>query len=334
MKFVELKKHLLQKKLFAVYNLCGDDGFLLDSAKNLFFTYVINNNELSKVKLSCETLTADRLKTILSTSSFLLGERVVLIGDLNIQKNKDILDVCVEYSKRPDPITTLVVVSNEPMLDIKKDAKFLSAKDCKFCMVDCNRLDKNMMARWIASNLAENSAKMSQDAISTLIDFSNGYLSNVEMEMQKLISYANGREITKQDVELLVTKDLEYGVFELTECLGRGDAKRSLLIVDDLMKETKTAQSVLGMIQNYFRRMFYVAITPGTNLQIAEKLGVKEWAVVKAKQTASLFTKAKLKDIVEMCGDLDFQVRTGKIAYKRAVDNLILYVLTNKRSDL
>ena len=55
---------------------------------------------------------------------------------------------------------------------------------------------------------------------------------------------------------------------------------------------------------------------------------------VKAKQTASLFTKAKLKDIVEMCGDLDFQVRTGKIAYKRAVDNLILYVLTNKRSDV
>lgn len=331
MKFVELKKHLLQKKLFAVYNLCGDDGFLIDSAKNLFFNYVVNNNELSKVKLSCESLTGERLKTILSTSSFLLGQRVVLIGDLNVQKNKDILEVCVQYSKMPDSLTTLVVVSNAPMLDAKKDAKFLASKDCGFCLVDCNRLDKNMMARWIASNLAENDAKMSQDAVSTLIDFSNGYLSNVEMEMQKLISYANGREITKQDVELLVTKDLEYGVFELTECLGRGDAKRALLIVDDLMKETKTAQSVLSMIQNYFRRMFYVAITPGTNLQIAENLGVKEWAVVKAKQSASLFTRAKLKNIFELCGQLDFQVRTGKIAYKRAVDNLILTILTNNK---
>lgn len=331
MKFVELKKNLIDAKLFAVYNLCGDDGFLIDSAKNLFFKYVIQDNELSKVVLSCENLEPQRLKTILNTSSFLMGKRVVLITDLNVQKNKDILSACVEYSKKPDDLTTLVVVSNEPMLDAKKDVKLLNSN---FCFVDCNRLDKLMMTRWIASNLKDMCATMAPDAVDTLIDFSNGYLSRIDLELQKLASYANGREITKQDVELLVTKDLEYGIFELTECLGRGDAKRSLQIVDDLMKETKTAQSVLGMIQNYFRRMFYCAITPGTNLQIANALGIKEWAVVKAKQTASLFTKAKLKDIVQLCGDLDHQVRTGKIQYKMAVDNLIFNILTNKRSNL
>ena len=329
MKFVELKKHLLGKKLFAVYNLCGDDGFLIDSAKNLFFNYVIANNELSKVKLTCENLTADRLKTILNTSSFLIGNRVVLIDDLNIQKNKDILNVCLEYSKNADDLTTLVVVSNEPMLDAKKDAKILNQPNSRFCFVDCNRLDKNMMTMWINLSLSEMGATMAPDAFDTLIDYSNGYLSNMDMELKKLVAFANGREITKQDIQLLATKDLEYGVFELTECLGRGDSKRSLQIVDDLMKETKTAQSVLSMIQNYFRRMFYCAITPGTNLQIAESLGVKEWAVVKAKQSASLFTKARLKDIVELCGILDFEIRTGKIAYKRAVDNLILYILSS-----
>ena len=331
MKFVELKKNLTNGKKYLVYNLCGEDGFLIDSSKRLLFKYLINNNELSKVVLSTEGLLPARFQTILNTSSFLMGNRVVLLKDLNVQKNKDLAKICLNYSKNPDQLTTLIVVSNEPLLDAKKDAKTL-AELKEYCFVDCNRLDKNMMTLWIMSNLKEQNATMTSDAIELLIDYSNGYLSKISNEIQKLVAYANGREINKKDVETLVDKDLEYGVFELTECLGRGDADRTLKIYNNLMLETKTAQSVLSMIQNYFRRMFYCSVTPKTNLQIATMLGVKEWAVVKAKQSASLFTKAKLKDIVELCGELDYSVRVGKIPYKMATDYLIFYILTNKRS--
>ena len=331
MKFVELKKNIIAGKKYSVYNLCGDDGFLIDSSKKIFFKYLINNNELSKVVLSCENLQANRLETILNTSSFLMGERVVLLTELNIQKNKDIINVCLKYAKNSDALTTLVIVSNEPILDSKKDAKILLELK-NFCFVDCNRLDKNMMNAWINSTLREQNATMSFDAIDTLIDYSNGYLSKISMEIQKLCAYANSRQITKDDVMLLVSKDLEYGVFELTECLGKGDAQRTLQIYDSLMSETKTALSVLSMIQNYFRRMFYCAVTPKTNIQIANLLGVKEWAVVKAKQSATLFTKATLKNILELCGELDFLVRTSKMPYKMATDYLIFYILTNNKN--
>ena len=325
MKFVELKKNLLSKSIYSVYNLCGEDLFLIDSSKKLFFKYLIDDNELSKVILSCENLQPERFKTILYTSSFLFGNRVVYIPDLILSKNKELAKICVEYSNNPDANTTLVVVSDEPIIPEKKE----NSKN--FCVVDCNRLDKKMMLAWLDSNLKENGTSMSPDAKDVLIDFANGYLSRISVEVEKLIAYANGRDITRQDVELLVHKDLEYGIFELTECLGRGDSVRSLQILNSLMQETKTAQSVLAMIQSYFRRMFYAVITPKTNAQIGAMLGVKEWAVAKAKQSASLFTKVALKNILELCGSLDYDVRTGKIPYKMAVDYLVFYILINSK---
>ena len=213
----------------------------------------------------------------------------------------------------------------------KKNNKILSNSNCKFCFVDCNRLDKHTMQMWIKSNLKEQNATMTDDAIEKLIDFSNGYLSKIAMELCKLESYASGKEIGVQDVELLVSKDLEYGVFELTECIGKKDVNRSLQIVESLMQESKTSQIVFAMISNYFRRMFYSAITPKTNLQIAGLLGVKEWAVAKAKQTATYFTKGTLKNIMELCAELDYDIRTGKISYKKAVDYLVFYILTSKK---
>ena len=172
---------------------------------------------------------------------------------------------------------------------------------------------------------------MADDAKVLLCDYTNGYLSKITIEIDKLVSYAKGREIVQDDVKLLVQKDLEYTVFELTENLGSGNSERTLQILDEMMSDKKTAPSVFSLIQNYFRRMFYASITPKTNLQIADDLGVKEYAIKKAKQQSLLFSKIKLKQIVNLCGDLDFKIKTSQIGYQNAVYYLVMYILTNKK---
>lgn len=335
MKFVELKKNLIDKRLFAVYNLCGEDIFLIDSAKNLFWTYVAQKNELSKVVLSCENLTTERLKTILNTASFFGGQKVVFISDLQVAKNKDITKFVIDYAKSPFAQNVLVVVSDVPIFDAKRDAKKiaeLNQNGYNFVFVDCNRLDKHTLLMWIQSQLKGKNQTMQYDAINMLIDYTNGYLSLIAIELDKLMTFCDGREITVQDVQLLVNKGLEFGVFELTECLGKGDSQRTFEILQDMMSQSKTAQAVFGMIERYFRRMFYVSITLGTNAQIAGLLGVKEYAVAKAKESAGLFSKVALKNIVEVCAELDFLVRSSKMPYKFAVDYLVFYILScNKK---
>lgn len=324
MKFVELKKHIVNEKHFCCYNLYGDDNFLVDSSINMFFNYIAQNNSFNIATLSSEDIDASKLSVALNTTSFLGGTKVVLVKYLDNSKNKQVTSYIEQYLiKNPNEMAVLVVTSKEPVF-AEKTAKQLQNK---FVSVDCNRLDLNMIYAWINSALKEQSATMQNEAKVKLVEYTNGYLSKISIELNKLINYAAGREITVQDVQTLTTKDLEFSVFELTENLGRGNSAKTFDILNQMMSDKKAAPSVFAMIQNYFRRMFLSCISTGTNAQIASQLGVKEFAVKKAKEVASLYSKPNLKAVVDLCAELDHKIKTSQINYNSAVNYLVLFIL-------
>ena len=329
MNFVELKKHVQSNDLYCCYNLYGDDSFLIDSGINFFFNYVAKD-ELSRTKLSAENFDAKNLISILNTSSFFGGKKVVLIKDVDADKDKQIIDAILKYQQNPNFANILLISSKNPLFDEKKLQNF--NKTSKFlCNIDCNRLDNSYIFVRINAVLQAQNCTMTDEAKWLLINYTNAYLSRIELELSKLISYAGARQITENDVKLLVKKELEYSVFELTESLGQGNEQKTYEIFNDMMADKKMAPSVFGLIQNHFRRMFFSAITPKTNAQIAEMLGVKEYAVKKAKEQSQNFTKVNLKNIVDLCADLDFKIKTSQIGYQNAVQYLVSYILINNR---
>ena len=225
MKFAELKKHIVTNNLYCCYNLYGDDSFLINTSENLFFKYVANDVDLNKTVLSSENFEAKNLLSVLGTISFLGGTKIVLLRVVDDQKIKDISNAVLEYQKNPNNANILIISSQNPIFDEKK-AENLNNNQNFWCNVDCNRLDRNLVFAWMNSALTQKNATMADDAKVLLCDYTNGYLSKIAIEIDKLVSYAKGREIVQDDVKLLVQKDLEYTVFELTENLGSGNHLR------------------------------------------------------------------------------------------------------------
>ena len=330
MKFVELKKHILAGNLFCCYNIYGDDSFLIDTCQSFFIKFVANNMELSQAILSAENFDEKVLLSNLNTSSFLGGRKVVFLKGIDEGKEKPICDAIVNYEKSPNAENILVIISKNPLFDEKK-LQFLNKNGNFICNVDCGRLDESNILVWIELNLKEKNISMTDTAKRLLMDYTNCYLSRISIEIDKLASYAKGRQIVDEDVKLLVNKELEYSIYELTENLSLGKAKETYLVLNEMISDKKVAPSVFSLIQNHFRRMFFAAITPKTNLQIAEELGVKEFAVKKAKVQSQNFSKVILKDIVELCADLDFRIKTSQISYLNAVNYLVSYILLNNK---
>lgn len=330
MKFVDLKKHLISQNYYCCYNIYGDDSFLVDSSKNMIINYATNKNEFDRIVASAENFNAESLLANLNSVSFFGGKKLVLIGGVESAKSKDILNFVTSYLKNPNPNSILVVISDVPLLEDKK-LQEINSEGNIIAPVDCSRLEKNIISNWINSELNKKNVSITQSAEDKLIDYTNGYLSRIAFELEKLVSY-NQVEISEQDIDLLVQKDLEYSIFELTENLGIGNAQKALAILSDMMADKKVAPSVLGLIQNYYRRLFFCSITSKTNAQLGAELGIKEFAVKKAKQASSLYSKITLKKILELCGDLDFKVKSGQMPYKSAVDYLAMYVLTNNKN--
>ena len=62
-----------------------------------------------------------------------------------------------------------------------------------------------------------------------------------------------------------------------------------------------------------------------SNIDIANKLGVKEYSIKIAKQVGAKFTPAQLKRILDLGASLDYKIKSGQMNEK----NALIYFVTN-----
>ena len=230
-------------------------------------------------------------------------KRVVLVK--NVQKvgegDKKIL---LEYLKKPCDSTILVIFD---LFD-----KFGFAKEHSE-FVDCKRFDTNTAVGVVVNEFAKRNKKISEEAVRTLLDYCNGYLTRVMSEIDKLVYYdISDNLVTRKMVDDLVVKDNEVVVFELTEALGMKNGDKALKILEILKKE----QGILGLITNHFRRLFFISISALDDKALASLLGVKEYAITKQRNQVKNFSKMQLKKIYAILEEVDFGIKSGAFLQK------------------
>ena len=330
MKFVELKSSL-KNEVLPCYLVQGEDDFLCNSSLNLIerqmFGEIMRNN-LNKQVISTENIDANKFIDILNTVPFFAKQKLVILKQYDDKVSNDIISQLKNYLLSPSSSTVLVIYA------LNSSDAFKSLKN-NVTVVDCSRLDKKNITGWVLAKLkntqkmvdnTEVSVTINADALDLLIDYTNGYLSKISMEIDKLIAYTT-TTITKQDVENLVSKDLEYSIFELTEAIGQGNKAKAVMIKNDLMSNRKTFNTTLSVCSSFFRRLFLSITSPLPNSEIASMLGVKEYAITKSKEIAKKFGAKTLKQIVELCADLDYKTKTSEMSLENATDYLLAFVL-------
>jgi DNA polymerase III delta subunit len=137
-------------------------------------------------------------------------------------------------------------------------------------------------------------------------------MTRVNTETEKLICYVgNGAQIKSQDVIDMVSRDMEYKIYELTDYIAKKKFDLALLVVKDMTNKGEPPQRVLSYIYNYFRRLLHVAISDMTAEEIAKAFGIKEFAVRKMKEQSNMFKKKALKSAVDMLTDSDYKIKYG-----------------------
>jgi len=81
------------------------------------------------------------------------------------------------------------------------------------------------------------------------------------------------------------------------------------------------------MISNHFRRLFYISVSDMSNAELASYLGVKEYAILKARKQVNNFSKAQLKKIINLTEEVDFFTKSGKMQAENALYYLVFNIL-------
>lgn len=317
MKFQDLKKNLAEK-IENLYFIKGDDAFLRQKAVEMIENRAVSLRDLNILRFDDENTDFGNIVSACRALPMMDERRVVVLKDVNVKKQED-LKPLIDYAKSPTPSTVLIVVSGAGGVVYKKYEELAE-------VIDCSKLEPSMLGRLVLSELNKYNCKINSDALASLIDYCAQDYTRIYNETTKLANLiGNGGTITLNDVKENVNREIEYDIFELSNAVIVKDGAKAIAIIEQLLEKKEVPQKLLMLIQSSFRRMFYTISSKGTNAEIAQKLGVKEFAIKKSREQASRFTPVRLKKILDLGAQLDFQIKTGEISD----ENALFYFIAN-----
>lgn len=169
---------------------------------------------------------------------------------------------------------------------------------------------------WIQAQIEERGGDIAKDAVISLAELLPADLYRLENEIEKLVSFAKGRQITKKDIELLVDVELEASIFKLTDGIGQKNLKTSLNTLHQLIDSGEDMHRILYMIMRQFRIILCVKDLLGQGLSkeaIASKLKEHPFVVSNTMTQSRNFSPTQLQKAYDLLIKMDTKLKTGGI---------------------
>jgi DNA polymerase-3 subunit delta len=188
------------------------------------------------------------------------------------------------------------------------------------------------LTRWIRGQFEARQTPVHPLAVQTLMAFVGSDLLQLEREIDKLCAYANGEQVTQQDVAEMVASAEETKVWDMIDAaaLGRPDqalAQLRRLLADSANPPLRT----LGAITNRFRTMIMIKELADQRLPdiaIARQTGLQDWSVRNTRPLTRQFTLDQLKQIYERLLETDIALKRSPLDEKLTLELLVLDIAT------
>lgn len=146
-------------------------------------------------------------------------------------------------------------------------------------------------------------------------------------ELRKLIEYkGENSNITKQDIDLLCTKQIQAVIFDLTDNLGKKETSKALEVYNGLISNKEPIQKILITLYNHFKKLYIIKIAEKYNEDAATAMNLKPnqlFLVSKYKTQARYFETKELRRILDELINLDANYKSGLIDLNIGLETIL-----------
>ncbi len=258
-------------------------------------------------------------QNILSQSLFSKG-RMILIRDLLIKNpKKKLQEEIIEVLKKSDNHTILwweYITSPDIFKKVKTSLLFKYLKQQKFVQ-EYNILKAIQLEKWVQSRVNELEGKIGNVAVKTLLAQVGDNLWQLDNEIQKLVLYCGGREVTVKDIIEMVETKVGGDGWEFLYYLSQNNKAKALEILEEQLLLGTEALEIFGRIVWQFRILLLVKDTleekTFTSNEIANKLQLHPYVVQKTLPVIKNFSLSRLKEIYSQLSEIDYKIKTGAL---------------------
>ena len=204
-------------------------------------------------------------------------------------------------------------------------------------LVEFEKQSQRDLVTWITRHFAANKKSITPDLCAYLIDITDGTMTSLAGEINKVCAFSGSDTITKSDIDAVVEPVLDAVVFNMTNQLSEGSYGAALTTLQKLLKMQEEPIPILGAIGANFRKMATAKILHDNGKNYAEWMriyGVRsDFAAKKTMSASSRFTDRFYARASELVLETDRKMKTSHDTPERLLEMLIMELAQEARND-
>lgn len=310
----------------SIYVIYGNNDFLL----NLTLGQKIESFQVDPFNIIHYDLlenASDDVLEDLQTVSFFAETKVIVVRNIQVieQQGESVIQSWNAYLEKPNPDCILIVVLQELLPETNPIGKQLQ----KYGFLEkIKDMDKKEYPMFVRNLFTKYQYQITDQAIDALLERTNMDFQLIAQEAEKLMLFSyDSKEIDEKEVLLLVSRNLEENIFELTNALLSKNQQKTIEIFYDLVARNEDPIRILNNIVGKVRELMHakLLIEKGYRQdQIADHFRIKSGRAYYLVRNAQSVTFEMLETHLSKLSKLDYEIKSGKIDKKLGLE---LYLL-------
>lgn len=184
------------------------------------------------------------------------------------------------------------------------------------------------LERWITDRAREQGVRLQPEVPALLATYVGEDPEVLAEELDKLATYAGpGGLVSEATVRLLTPQLTQSVAFDLIQAMGQRDGARAISLLRHLLTNGEKTYSIVGLLGWQVRSLLQVQALGRQRLgpaAIAERLGMKEFAVRKTQDSLRHYSAEGLRALHARLLAVDQEIKTGLGDGEAALELLVL----------
>lgn len=312
--FKDIRQQLRGGAPAPIYVVHGEEAYYIDELVKDFEALVPDDEkDFNLYILYGPQVTPDVVVDACLRYPMMAERQVVIVKEMQaVGRKADFLNALVEYAKRPNPQTVLVIVGRGAVLT---GAPFMNAvKGSKGIIFNSPKLWESQIGPKIDELVSQSGLTVDAKAKAMLIDHVGTDLSRMVNEIRKLtLVLPKGASITPQVVEKLIGVSKDYNNFELIDAIARRDAAKCYRIIEYFRKNPKPNPAIVtgATLFNFFAKVLLAIYAPEkTESGISSAIGTRSSADIRRVITAMrMYNARQVITAITACRTFDVRAK-------------------------
>lgn len=332
----ELKKHIKQKSFSPVYVLYGSEQMFIKRYTEMLAGAVAGKNPSDfNFHTFSGDINLDELAAAMQIVPFMSEYNCVLITDIFLDTlNSDDTDRLKTILAQK--ISGTVLIISMPSYVPKKNAaaftSIVKKAEKNGSVIKFEKLDQNTLERYIAKWANQNGKFISHINASKIISSCGTDLNLLKNETDKICAYAKGEEITLDDINKLVTVNLETRIFALSDAVLSGHGDAAFQTLDRLFYQKEEPVVMLYVLAGSFVDAYRMRVAnecgvPQSTVANDFEYGKRTFALKKAASSTRKISTEALRKCLDAILEADVAFKSTSVNYRLYLEQLIAKLL-------